>query len=46
MMEPVAIAMTHGLIEKDQADFIVGGLSASVQLAMNNVAKQKKVLFN
>jgi branched-chain amino acid transport system substrate-binding protein len=42
----VAIAMTHGLIEKDQADFIVGGLSASVQLAMNNVAKQKKVLFN
>jgi branched-chain amino acid transport system substrate-binding protein len=42
----VAIARTRELIEQDQADFIVGGLSASVQLAVNNVAKQKKVLFN
>jgi branched-chain amino acid transport system substrate-binding protein len=42
----VAIARTRELIEQDQAAFIVGGLSASVQLAVNNVAKQKKVLFN
>ena len=46
-LEPaVAIARTRELIEQDGADFIVGGLSASVQLAINNVAKQKKVLFN
>jgi branched-chain amino acid transport system substrate-binding protein len=42
----VAIARTRELIEKDKAAFIVGGLSASVQLAVNNVAKQNKVLFN
>jgi branched-chain amino acid transport system substrate-binding protein len=34
------------LIEKDKADFIAGSLSASVQLAINNVAKERKVLFN
>ena len=34
------------LIEKDRVDFIVGSLSASVQLAINNVAKQRRVLFN
>jgi branched-chain amino acid transport system substrate-binding protein len=34
------------LIEKDKVDYIVGSLSASVQLAINNVTKQRKVLFN
>lgn len=34
------------LIEKDQVQFIVGSLSASVQLAINNVTKQRRVLFN
>jgi branched-chain amino acid transport system substrate-binding protein len=33
------------LIEKDKADFIVGGLSAATQLAINNVTKQRKVLY-
>jgi branched-chain amino acid transport system substrate-binding protein len=42
----VAIARTRELIEQDQVAFIVGGLSASVQLAINNVAKQKRMLFN
>ena len=34
------------LIEKDHVNFMVGSLSASVQLAINNVTKQRKVLFN
>lgn len=34
------------LIEKDKVAFIVGSLSASVQLAINNVTKQRKVLYN
>src|SRR5579883_3396190 len=34
------------LIESDKVDFIVGSLSASVQLAVNNVTKQRKVLYN
>jgi branched-chain amino acid transport system substrate-binding protein len=34
------------LIEKDRVDYIVGSLSASVQLAINNVTKQRRVLFN
>jgi branched-chain amino acid transport system substrate-binding protein len=33
------------LIEKDHVDFIVGSLSAATQLAVNNVAKQRKVLY-
>ena len=41
-----AATRTLELIEKDRADFIVGGLSAAVQLAINNVTKQRKVLFN
>lgn len=41
-----AATRTLELIEKDHADFIVGGLSAAVQLAINNVTKQRKVLFN
>jgi branched-chain amino acid transport system substrate-binding protein len=34
------------LIEKDKANFIVGSLSAAVQLAVNSVAKQRQVIFN
>lgn len=41
-----AATRTLELIEKDRVDFIVGGLSAAVQLAINNVTKQRKVLFN
>ncbi len=41
-----AATRTLELIEKDKADFIVGGLSAAVQLAINNVTRQRKILFN
>ncbi len=41
-----AATRTLELIEKDHVDFVVGSLSASVQLAINNVTKQRKVLFN
>jgi branched-chain amino acid transport system substrate-binding protein len=34
------------LIENDKVDFMVGSLSASVQLAVNNVTKVRKVLYN
>ena len=34
------------LIENDKANFIVGSLSAAVQLAINNVTKQRGVIFN
>lgn len=33
------------LIEKDHVNFIVGGLSAATQLAVNNVTKQRKVIY-
>lgn len=33
------------LIEKDEANFIVGALSASTQLSINNVTKQRKMIF-
>lgn len=41
-----ATTRTLELIEKDKVDFVVGSLSGSVQLAVNNVTKQRKVLFN
>ena len=41
-----AATRTLELIERDRVDFLVGGLSAAVQLAINNVAKERKVLFN
>lgn len=41
-----AATRTTELIEKDRVDFVVGGLSAAVQLAINNVTKQRKILFN
>jgi branched-chain amino acid transport system substrate-binding protein len=34
------------LIEKDKVNFIVGSLSAAVQLAVNNVAKERGVIYN
>lgn len=33
------------LIEKDQVNFVIGGLSAATQLSINNVTKQRKVLY-
>lgn len=33
------------LIEKDRVNFIVGSLSAATQLAVNNVTRQRKVLY-
>ncbi len=41
-----AATRTLELIEKDKVDFIVGSLSASVQLAVNNVARQRNVIYN
>jgi branched-chain amino acid transport system substrate-binding protein len=34
------------LIENDKVNFIVGSLSAAVQLAVNNVTKERGVIFN
>src|SRR5215475_545021 len=34
------------LIENDKVNFIVGSLSAAVQLAVNNITKQRGVIFN
>ena len=41
-----AATRTLELIEKDGARMIVGSLSASVQLAVNNVTRERKVLYN
>ncbi|WP_237478320.1 ABC transporter substrate-binding protein [Lichenibacterium dinghuense] len=41
-----AATRTLELIESEKVDFIVGGLSASVQLAVNNITRERKVLFN
>lgn len=40
-----AATRTLELIEKDQANFIVGGLSAATQLSINNVTKQRKIVY-
>lgn len=40
-----AATRTLELLEKDQANFIVGGLSAATQLSINNVTKQRKVIY-
>lgn len=37
---------TIELIEKDKAHFIVGSVSAAVQLSVNNVAKQRQIIYN
>lgn len=41
-----AATRTQELIEKDKVNFLVGGLSAAVTLSINNVAKERKVLYN
>lgn len=41
-----AVTRTIELIEKDRAHFIVGSVSAAIQLAVNNVTKQRKVIYN
>src|SRR3546814_10311978 len=34
------------LIEKDNVNYVVGSLSAAVQLSINNVTKERGVIFN
>lgn len=41
-----AATRTLELIEKEKVSFIVGSLSASVQLAVNNVTKERKIIYN
>ena len=41
-----AATRTLELIEKDKVNFVVGSLSAAVQLSVNNVTKERKILFN
>lgn len=41
-----AATRTLELIEKEKVNFVVGSLSAAVQLAINNVTKERKVIFN
>lgn len=41
-----AATRTLELIEQNQANFLVGSISASVQLAINTIAKQRRVLFS
>lgn len=41
-----AATRTLELIEKDRVNFVVGALSAAVQLAVNNVCKQRGIIYN
>ena len=41
-----AATRTLELIESNKVNFVVGGLSAAVQLSINNVTKERKILFN
>jgi branched-chain amino acid transport system substrate-binding protein len=41
-----AATRTLELIEKEKVSFIVGSLSAAVQLAVNNVTKERQIIFN
>lgn len=41
-----AATRTLELLEKDKAHFIVGSLSAAVQLSINNVTRQRGIIFN
>jgi branched-chain amino acid transport system substrate-binding protein len=41
-----AATRTLELIEKDKVNFVVGSLSAAVQLSVNNVTKARKIPFN
>lgn len=41
-----AVEVTRKLIANDHVNFVTGGLSASVQLAINQVTSAAKILFN
>jgi branched-chain amino acid transport system substrate-binding protein len=41
-----AATRTLELIEKEKVNFVVGSLSAAVQLAVNNITKERKIIFN
>ena len=41
-----AATRTLELIENEHVDFVAGSLSASVQLAVNNITKQHRILYN
>lgn len=41
-----AATRTIELIDKDKANFIVGSVSAAVQLSVNNVTKQRQIIYN
>lgn len=41
-----AATRTLELIEKEKVNFIVGSLSAAVQLAVNNITKERQIIFN
>ena len=41
-----AATRTLELIEKEKVNFVVGSLSAAVQLWVNNVTKERGVIFN
>jgi branched-chain amino acid transport system substrate-binding protein len=41
-----AATRTLELVEKEKVNFVVGSLSAAVQLAVNNVTKERSIIFN
>jgi branched-chain amino acid transport system substrate-binding protein len=41
-----AATRTLELVEKEKVNFVVGSLSAAVQLAINNVTKERGIIFN
>ena len=41
-----AATRTLELIEKEKVNFVVGALSAAVQLSVNNVCKERKIIYN
>src|SRR3954467_10872757 len=41
-----AATRTLELIEKEKVNFVVGSLSAAVQLAINNITRERKIIFN
>jgi branched-chain amino acid transport system substrate-binding protein len=41
-----AATRTLELVEKEKVNFVVGSLSAAVQLAVNNVTKERGIIFN
>ena len=41
-----AATRTLELVERDKVNYVVGSLSSAVQLSVNNVTKQRRILFN